>query len=78
MFSYFQLITADGSPVVTPDQNATNGVIHVVDRVLFPIPLKNIPNEITGRRMFSTLLTAVEKANLVTTLEGKRIQLTGF
>lgn len=66
-----QVITADGSPVVMPNQNASNGVIHVVNRVLFPIPLRNIPQEITkesGR--FSTLLTAVTKANLAKTLEG--------
>ncbi|XP_045201951.2 transforming growth factor-beta-induced protein ig-h3-like [Mercenaria mercenaria] len=66
-----QLITADGSPVVMPNQNASNGVIHVVDRVLFPIPLKNIPELVTMERgRFSTLLTAVEKANLATTLAG--------
>lgn len=66
-----QLITAEGSPVVMPNQNASNGVIHVVDRVLFPIPLKNIPEQLTMERgRFSTLLTAVEKANLGTTLAG--------
>ncbi|KAL4217892.1 hypothetical protein ACF0H5_020671 [Mactra antiquata] len=68
---YGQKVTADGSPVVLVDQNATNGVIHVVNRVMFPIPLRNIPTEITQeQRRFSTLLTAVTKANLVKTLEG--------
>lgn len=57
----FQLITADGSPVVMPNQNASNGVIHVVDRVLFPIPLKNIPEQVTMERgRFSTLLTGTK------------------
>jgi transforming growth factor-beta-induced protein len=66
-----QVITADGSPVILPNQNASNGVIHVVNRVLFPIPLKKIPAELEmDTRRFSTLLTAVTKANLVTTLEG--------
>ena len=69
----FQLITADGSPVTLPDQNATNGVIHVVSRVMFPIPLMNIPEEVTRDPRFSTLLTAVEKANLATVLAGKSI-----
>ena len=72
-FLDFQLITADGSPVSLPDQNATNGVIHVVSRVLFPIPLMNIPEEVTRDPRFSTLLTAVEKAELATTLAGKLI-----
>lgn len=66
-----KVITADGSPVVMADQNATNGVIHVVDRVLFPVPLMNIPTEVTRQKeRFSTLLTAVVKANLATTLAG--------
>lgn len=62
---FFQLITADGSPVVLANQNASNGVIHVVNRVLFPIPLKNIPAEITLQRArFSTLLTGRFKFTL--------------
>jgi len=66
-----KLITADGSPVVLPNQNASNGVIHVVDRVMFPIPFTSIPGEITRQRgRFSTLLTAVTAAGLVETLSG--------
>ncbi|XP_052783674.1 transforming growth factor-beta-induced protein ig-h3-like [Mya arenaria] len=66
-----QLITADGSPVVLPNQNASNGVIHVVDRVMFPIPFEDIPTEVTKQSArFSTLLTAVKAANLVSTLAG--------
>jgi len=66
-----KVITADGSPVVLPNQNASNGVIHVVNRVMFPIPLENLPATLTKeQRRFSTLLTAVTKANLVNTLEG--------
>lgn len=65
------VITADGSPVILADQNATNGVIHVVNRVLFPIPVESIPGELTLRKeMFSTLLTAVTAANLGATLGG--------
>merc|ERR1712179_259836 len=53
------VVTADGSPVVMADQNATNGVIHVVDRVLFPIPVGDIPAELSMRKdVFSTLLEA--------------------
>merc|ERR1712076_93557 len=65
------VVTADGSPVVMADQNATNGVIHVVDRVLFPIPVGDIPAELSMRKdVFSTLLEAVTKANLGATLSG--------
>jgi len=66
-----KVITADGSPVVMADQNATNGVIHVVNRVLFPIPVMNIPEEVTRmKERFSDLLGAVVKANLAGTLAG--------
>lgn len=66
-----KVVTADGSPVVMVDQNATNGVIHVVDRVLFPVPIMNIPAEVTRQKeRFSTLLTAVTAANLAGTLAG--------
>ncbi|WAR28638.1 BGH3-like protein [Mya arenaria] len=52
-------------------QNASNGVIHVVDRVMFPIPFEDIPTEVTKQSArFSTLLTAVKAANLVSTLAG--------
>jgi len=65
------VVTADGSPVILVDQNATNGVIHVVNRVMFPIPLLDIPSELTERKeKFSTLLTAVTAANLGGTLGG--------
>ncbi|KAH3807841.1 transforming growth factor-beta-induced protein ig-h3-like [Dreissena polymorpha] len=66
-----KLITADGSPVVLANQNASNGVIHVVNRVMWPLPFLNVPGLITREQaQFSTLLTAVEKANLVATLSG--------
>ncbi|XP_052783216.1 transforming growth factor-beta-induced protein ig-h3-like [Mya arenaria] len=66
-----KLITAEGSPVTLPNQNASNGVIHVVDRVLYPFPFTDIPGLVTQQiERFSTLLTAVEVANLANTLAG--------
>jgi len=65
-----KVITATGSPVVLADQNATNGVIHVVNRVLFPIPMGNIVAEAANAPDFSTLVTAVKAAGLVETLSG--------
>ncbi|XP_052215743.1 transforming growth factor-beta-induced protein ig-h3-like [Dreissena polymorpha] len=63
------LVTAEGSPVVLANQNASNGVIHVVNRVLFPLPVLDIPSFLSSEKeRFSTLLTAIEKANLVTIL----------
>lgn len=63
-------ITADGSRVVKPDNLASNGVIHVVDRVLFPIPEGSVTDLVVKDPMLSTLLTAVQKANLGGVLGG--------
>lgn len=65
-----KVVTAEGSPVVMADQNATNGVIHVVNRVLFPIPRGNIPELVSKQPQLKTLLTAVTAAGLVQTLSG--------
>ncbi|KAH3807843.1 hypothetical protein DPMN_136190 [Dreissena polymorpha] len=54
------LITAEGSPVEKANQNASNGVIHVVNRVLFPIPFLDIPQLIVRERArFSILLDGI-------------------
>lgn len=62
VFFFFKLITAEGSPIVLANQNASNGVIHVVDRVLgFPIPFLDIPQLIFREKArFSTLLTGMD------------------
>lgn len=56
-----------------PDQNATNGVIHVIDRVMFPLPLMPVTGLVGMDPKLSTLLTAVKAADLVQTLSGEYI-----
>ena len=68
-----QTVTVNGAKVIVPDQNASNGVIHVIDKVLFPLPTGNIPQTVGGRSDLSTLLYAVGQANLTDTLNGKLI-----
>lgn len=74
MFSYFccsaQVITADGSPVVLADQNATNGVIHVINRVEFPIPVMDVVKTAERLSELGTLVKAVVAAGLQNTLSG--------
>jgi len=65
-----KVITASGSPVTAPDQNATNGVIHVVSKVLFPIPLGNVVQTAQRQSELGTLVKAVIAANLASTLSG--------
>nr|KAG5705886.1 hypothetical protein BaRGS_030776 [Batillaria attramentaria] len=63
------LTTANCVPVTSADNIATNGVIHVVDKIL-PTVTSSIMDLIAQDPQFSLLRTALEKANLVTTFQG--------
>jgi uncharacterized surface protein with fasciclin (FAS1) repeats len=56
--------------VIQPDVMASNGVIHVVDSVLLP-PSGDIVEVASNAGSFNTLVTAVEAAGLVETLQGE-------
>jgi transforming growth factor-beta-induced protein len=59
-------VTVDWATVVTPDVAASNGVIHVVDRVL--LPGANIAEVATGAGSFTTLLALLVKTDLAFTV----------
>jgi len=67
---YGQTIAIDGSKVILADKECSNGVIHVIDHVLYPIPDKNIVQLAAGTPDFSELVYAVTQAKLGETLEG--------
>lgn len=57
--------------VTTADVMASNGVIHVIDKVLMPpADLSDIPTTATGTGIHASLVAALTKADLVTTLQG--------
>jgi uncharacterized surface protein with fasciclin (FAS1) repeats len=58
-------VTVNGISVVIPDVEASNGVIHAIDRVLLPNDLVAVA---AGNPNFSTLVEAVTKAELVDAL----------
>ncbi|MGE5293390.1 MAG: fasciclin domain-containing protein [Solirubrobacterales bacterium] len=60
---------AVGGAKVLGTVRAGNGVIHVIDTVL-TIPTQNIVGVAAGNPNFSTLVTAVQKAGLVSILQG--------
>ena len=68
---------ADGTVIVgdatvtAADVIASNGVIHVIDKVLMPpVELVDIPSIAVGTGVHDSLVAALTKANLVTTLQG--------
>merc|ERR1712222_83565 len=66
-----------GSRVTSADNDATNGVVHIIDAVLIPhhflvaAPTKNIVQLAESVKDLSTLVTALTAGKLVTALEGK-------
>lgn len=68
-------VTVDGASVVQADILATNGVIHVIDRVLLP---KDIVETAARAGNFKTLLTAAKAAGLVDALKKPDTNLTVF
>jgi len=61
-----QVVTVNGARVVKPDIQATNGIIHVVDRVLFPVPEADIYNTLRKdpQQRYTTLISAIDRAGL--------------
>jgi uncharacterized surface protein with fasciclin (FAS1) repeats len=62
-------VSIDGAKVITADIPASNGIIHVIDRVV--IPREDIVDTAVQAGSFKTLVTAVKAAELVETLKGK-------
>ncbi len=64
------MVYVNGIPVTTANVAATNGVVHVLGGLLIP-PTQTIVELAQGNPNLSTLVSALTKASLVTTLSGK-------
>jgi uncharacterized surface protein with fasciclin (FAS1) repeats len=62
-------VSINGAKVTSADVPASNGVIHVIDRLILP-PSKDIVAFLQGNADYSLLVAAVVKAGLVSTLQG--------
>jgi len=62
-------VMIDGATVIKADVAASNGVIHVIDRVILPSSQNVV--EVARENGFSTLAAAIEAAGLTETLSGK-------
>jgi uncharacterized surface protein with fasciclin (FAS1) repeats len=62
-------VSINGAKVTTPDVAASNGVIHIIDRLILP-PASNLVTYLQGDANYSLLVQAVVTADLVTTLQG--------
>ncbi|XP_041459822.1 transforming growth factor-beta-induced protein ig-h3-like isoform X1 [Lytechinus variegatus] len=57
--------TASGSPITKFDLTASNGIVHIIDRVMYPIPTgSNLARYFELEPKYSSLYSALETANL--------------
>jgi transforming growth factor-beta-induced protein len=63
-------VKVDDAKVTTADVIASNGVIHVIDKIILP-PKDDIVATAIAAGTFTSLAGALTSANLVTTLQGK-------
>jgi transforming growth factor-beta-induced protein len=63
-------VRVDDATVIAVDIEASNGIIHVIDRVILPEPIQDIVQLARSTGIFNTLLAAVEAAGLTDVLKG--------
>ncbi|XP_041459824.1 transforming growth factor-beta-induced protein ig-h3-like isoform X2 [Lytechinus variegatus] len=62
---YEKVKTASGSPITKFDLTASNGIVHIIDRVMYPIPTgSNLARYFELEPKYSSLYSALETANL--------------
>jgi hypothetical protein len=59
------------SKVILTNQNASNGVIHVIDRAMYPLPDNTLLQYVAMQPNLSQLVYSVIRANLQAELAGK-------
>ncbi|HKJ02504.1 MAG TPA: fasciclin domain-containing protein [Longimicrobiales bacterium] len=64
-------VKVDNATVVATDIEARNGVIHVIDDVLFPEPILDLVQTARKAGSFNTLLAALDAADLTAVLKGE-------
>lgn len=70
-FKNGSIVINNGARVVIPDVNASNGVVHAIDRVIVPPSVAkqaSVAGIAAGSKNFTTLVSLLEKAGLVDTL----------
>lgn len=65
---YDQGVFATGRKVILPDNDASNGVVHMLNQVIYPVPMENIVAEASTTPELSTLVYAIIRGNLQKTL----------
>ncbi|CAC5405212.1 TGFBI [Mytilus coruscus] len=75
VYQHNKAVTVEGAKISKFDLNASNGIVHVIDKVMIP-PTGGIVDLVTGNKDLSTLLSLVQKSNIIGIIE--RDPLTVF
>jgi len=70
MYKNNTVITATGSQVIQPDNMASNGVIHIIDTVMYPLPTESFIQYAALQARFSQLIYNAIRADLQTVVTG--------
>ena len=71
-FTVGENVMVNDANVVTADVMASNGIIHVIDKLLMPpVELEDIPTVAQGTGIHTALVAAVVQADLLATLQGE-------
>merc|ERR1711893_404416 len=69
IYQFGFVYTASGSPISDTDNLASNGIVHLIERVIFPYPKQNLVEVLSGEERFSTLVRAVVRTGLTDALQ---------
>ena len=71
-FSLNKFSTANGKVIQRSDLKASNGMVHIISSVMYPLPSLSIPDVCSVNPDLSTLGDLLFKAGLIKTLQGKQ------
>jgi len=68
IYSHVNKVTIEGSEIIEFDRNASNGVIHVINKVMVP-PTGDIVDIVANKTSLTTLLSLVQQAGIAHALK---------
>ena len=77
IYLHLQAVTVEGSKITKFDLSASNGVVHVINKVMTP-PAGDIVDLVAGNNDLSTLLAQVKSAGLANALKGDYFHFMSF
>ena len=70
-----QVVTAEGSQVIKTDLTADNGLVHVIDKVIYPLPATNLPLTLTFDKDLGSVAYLILQCSLTMALSSKLLRL---